>query len=247
MNKSLVCQTCDTMTMMRYCPKCDAPTVPYEPRGSGSLCIGPPVPRAPSASLSQQDGNASRGESRPYNRCHSIMSSKAPYEDLAKRLSVSVDRTYLADEMAPEMNDEDAQEQLFKERELMVQSASDILRITDGFQVAQKKSIRVIDLLFEENQELKQQLGLKRDTQSWQKRYGFSHADHLISGGLGGTSEVANTDGEEFLAGINMYESLIDEIERRAQSVDRNLEDLLNQLEEASKIAEKEKEHLSLY
>lgn len=243
-----MCQTCDTMTMMRYCPKCDAPTVPYEPRGSGSLCIGPPVPRATSASLSQQDGNAYRGESKPHNRGHSIMSSKAPYEDLAKKLSVSVDRNYLADEMTPEMNEKDAQEQLFKERELMVQSASDILRITDGFQMAQKKSIRVIDLLFEENQELKQQMGMRKDPQSWQKRYGFSHPDPSVSGGgLGGVSEVGNADSEGFLAGINMYESLISELERRAHSVDRNLEDLLYQLDEANKIAEREKEHLTMY
>lgn len=247
MNNSLVCQACDTLTMMRYCPKCDAPTVPYEPRGSGTLCVGPPKPRASSTSLSQRNSISYQRDSRHNPRALSIMSSKAPYEELAKRLSPSMERNVSVEQIASDMKEEDAQEQLSKERDIMVQSASDILRITDGFQTAQKKSIRVIDLLYEENQELRQQLGIKEDVQDWRKVMGFSPplSSHSGPAALGDVPPEELKEERRFLTDTHVYENLIDEISRRSCEMDRHLEELISELEKAEELAQQEKERLS--
>lgn len=246
MSTSLVCEACDTLTMMNYCPKCDTPTVPYEPRGSGTLCVGPPVRRGPSVPLSHHDG-----EGRCSTRRNSLMSvpAKPPYEALAKRLSPSMERP----NQSPERTETAAelQEQLAKERELMIQSASDILRITDGFQVAQKKSIRVIDRLYQENQELKQKMGMKADSdpQGWRKRFGFPPAQPSSQGQQSSVYPPVPSRGYDRNVTSPMHgennEDLLDEIERRARAVERELDDLLDDLGEAERIASEERGRLS--
>lgn len=245
MSTSLVCEACDTLTMMNYCPKCDTPTVPYEPRGSGTLCVGPPpARRGPSVPLSHHDG-----EGRFSTRRNSLMSvpAKPPYEALAKRLSPSMERPNQSPER-PETAAE-LQEQLAKERELMIQSASDILRITDGFQVAQKKSIRVIDRLYQENQDLKRRMGMKSDSdpQGWRKQFGFPPAQPSQNQQSPVYPAVSSREPEKTYSPMyaDTNEDLLDEIERRARAVEKELDDLLDDLGEAERIASEERGRLS--
>lgn len=149
------------------------------------------------------------------------------------------------DRATPEREtEENEHDQLIKERELMVQSANDILRITDGFQHAQKKSIRVIDLLYQENQELKQQAGLQRDPdpQGWRSKYGFPPAAPATR------SSRNDQESNFYRASTNVVEQydddVLDEIEQRAKAVESELNDLLHELGEAERLASEERGRL---
>lgn len=250
MSASHVCEACDTLTMMEFCPKCDSHTVLYEPRGSGTLCVGPPR-RAPSVPLSHHGGEGGR---LSLSQSHVVK----PYEALTRRVSPSVDR-HACEAEEPE----DSHEQLLKERELMIQSANDILRITDAFQLAQKKSIRVIDRLYQENQELKVRVGLPSDSdpQGWRRKFGFhpsaaapaARPKPIPSPTATRDPPAQRNDPRRGGQEMRPYEEddydddddLLEEIERRAKAVETQLEGLLNELNAAERLASVERQRIS--
>lgn len=147
----------------------------------------------------------------------------------------------------PVYHDEaELQEQLAKERDLMVQSAGDILRITEGFQIEQKKSIRVIDRLYDENQMLKQRLHLPLDSPgTWKEKYGVDvpqsmagYMNNQNAAGAGGPR--SNADKMEYFSDRLNADEALDEIERCARTVERELDELMEELGSAERIVSEE-------